>query len=247
MNEVAFSGAVGVETAPHPDGSTNHAECVSYSENQAEISKFGWGGPRANSGGRRPGAGRKPKHPAGPQEPAWKGSSWCVFSTFSQAEFVATQELARHSYEVYLPLIAVAVRDAVLHTMFHKVRKPLFPGYGFIRLTATAPRQPILDISGVRGLVIGADNLPGRVRDSFVERMRADDDRRCELSAAALSPLPAQASVLVLRGAFAGRRGIVRACDGRTSTVDLQLFGRVVPLLICRADLTEVALDRAVA
>ena len=114
----------------------------------AEISKSRWGGPRQNSGGARPGAGRKPaaQPVAEIADPAWTGPRWCVVLTWPQAERSAAYELCRAGYSAYLPMIAIRRRDPVLTSLWHKVLVPRLPGYLFALLDPRDPWAPILHL-----------------------------------------------------------------------------------------------------
>jgi transcription antitermination factor NusG len=196
------------------------------------------GGVRVNSGGRRAGAGRKPK-PLPIIAAEWTEPKWCVWQSHSQSEGLATHELTRAGYRAYLPLRAVERRDRVLSTMIHKVRVPLFSGYGFVHLAPTDPWAPILHMAGIRGMLLASNGSPGGiVEPEFVEKLIADEAERCDLSFPPMIPLEFGVEVRIEVGAFEGRSGRVRACDGMITEVIMGLFGRGIPVLIKRAALT---------
>lgn len=243
MKMVALSAPAGVKPVSHPAGSSNHPECASYGEKPHEISKIGWGGARANSGGHRPGAGRKPHHAENPSR-ALEG--WFVFSAVSTVETVAAQEISRLGYRTYLPLIAIR-RRAPGTRSWHVERVPMFPGYGFVWLSATDPIAPICALRVVRDLLRRADGRPALVPLREIEELQAADAQRCELAPEALIPLHTGAKVLIETGAFEGRLARVVHCDGRVTVVEVPFLGRPIHALLARADLTEVADDRVIA
>jgi hypothetical protein len=144
------------------------------------ISKFQHGGPRANAGGARPGAGRPYKIQPPPVisvEPRW-----CVYQTHPQAERIAAEDLTRIGYRGYAPLIAVRRQDRVIRSLFHKLRVPRFPGYGFVQLAPGDPWQPILEADGVSRLLRDVYGRPARLPVGSIEAHMLDDERLCDLT-----------------------------------------------------------------
>jgi transcriptional antiterminator RfaH len=223
--------------------------CSGNPEIDEEISSkmCGWGGaransggPRANAGGRREGAGRKP-NPVPVQEPQPSTEPrWCVFMTHPQAERTAVADISRQGYRAYMPLTVIRRVDPVIRSMFHKVRVPLLPGYGFVELSAADSWVPIRYCDGVRDVLLGMNGRPAPVREkNLIESLMADDERRCDLRSETLPAFAAGSTVQLDEGPFSGQSGVVVACDGITTTVEIQLFGRVVPVLIDRAAVSE--------
>jgi transcription antitermination factor NusG len=213
-------------------------------------SKMAWGGaransggPRANSGGARSGAGRKPK--PDPEPPvasvAWDGPRWCVFTTHPAAECTAAQEITRAGYRVYLPLIATRRRDNVLPTLIHRVVVARLPGYGFVELSPSDPWAPIVGgtMSGVRGLLLGFNGRPASVPLADVERLQADDARYLDLPSDVLPALAVGTMARIVEGALESLTGMVLSCDGLTTELSVNLFGRLVPTRLLRTMVTE--------
>jgi transcription antitermination factor NusG len=199
--------------------------------NSPEI-KIGWGG-------RRPGAGRKPKPIAIPTY-APDLQHWCVVAYWGQAEISATRELTRQGYETYTPLVAIRRLDPVIRTLWHTVRVPWLPGYGFIRLTHTESRVPILETRGVREILLRPDGRAGMVRDAVIEDMRRDDDARLLLPPEAGPVLPVGATVRIEAGALLGHAGWVLECDGVRTRVEVTVFGRPTPVWLDRVRVVEI-------
>ena len=168
----------------------------------------------------------------------WAGPRWCVVVTYPQAERMAVEEMARAGYLAYLPLIAEARADAVVPSMRHVVRVPMFPGYAFVRLGPSDPWAPIrYCTAGVRDVLMADEMRPALVGVGVIETLQADDERRCQLVPEVMPVLATGARVRVSRGALAGSSGDVRQCDGRTTRVAMALFGRLVVVAIERAAL----------
>lgn len=200
------------------------------------ISKFGHGGARANSGGVRPGAGRPWKVPSASMIAVLPTASrWCVYQTHPQAERLAAADLTRTGYHGYAPLIAVRRQDAVIRSLFHKVRVPRFPGYGFVELGPGDPWLPILEAAGVARILRGLDGRPARVPVGEIESHMLDDERLCDLKRETLPPFSVGARVNILDGALTSREGCVVECDGFATMVEVEMFGRTVPVWFDRA------------
>lgn len=199
------------------------------------------GGPRPNSGGARPNSGPKPKPPAqvvplyAVDVPMWR-----VFATWGQAEISAARELTRQGYTVEMPLIAIRRRDPVVTSIWHTVRVPLFPGYGFIHLTNTEAREPIAATHGVRELLHRPNGKLSVVADAVIDRLRAEQETRLQLPKETAPALQSGTLVRITGGAFADHAGTVLECDGVRTRVEMMMFGRTTPFWLDRV-LVEVA------
>lgn len=194
---------------------------------------------KSSWGGRRPGAGRPRKAPAPLY--ATDAPQWRVFATFGQAEISAARELARQGYETYLPLIAIRRRDAVIKSQWHEVRVPLFPSYGFIRLTQHESREPIAATRGVRELLHRPDGRLSLVADRIVDRLRDGEEARLRLPKEHGSVLAVGDVVTIGDGPFTGFPAVVEECDGVRSKVQAEVFGRMTSIWIDRIALELVA------
>lgn len=213
---------------------------------QTISSKFGHGGARANaggarenSGGFRPGAGRPWKAPDTvviiPSVPRW-----CVYQTHPQAERLAAEDLTRSGYQGYAPMIAVRKRDVVIRSLFHKVRVARFPGYGFVKLSPGESWLPILDASGVSRVLRGLDGRPARVPTGEIERHMLDDERLCDLERETMPAFKVGDRVTILEGALSSFEGSVLKDDGLATLVEVQMFGRPMPVWCDRASVEAV-------
>lgn len=209
-----------------------HKTCRRIGEEIETISK--WGGARPNSGGSRPGAGRKPKPIIIPTY-APDVPRWCVVMFWGQAEISGTRELTRQGYDAYLPMTAIRRRDPVIATKWHTVRVPLLSGYGFIRLAQHESREPIEATRGVREMLRRPDGRLACARDDEIERLLKGEAERLELPEERGEPLKVKARVRIEDGAFAERVGTVLECDGVKTRVEVDVFGRMVPMWLDRA------------
>jgi transcription antitermination factor NusG len=205
------------------------------------ISKFSHGGPRANSGGLRPGAGRPWKIPDEPIAIIPHGLRWCVYQSQPQAERRAAEEITRAGYRGYMPLIAVRKQDPVIRSMYHKVLLTRFPGYGFLELGPTDRwREPFQDMAGRPRILLGADGRPARIPVGELERHMLDDDRLCDLARETMPAFKARDRVIILDGALASHEGDVLECDGLVTTVEVMMFRRPMPYRLDRAAVEAV-------
>jgi transcription antitermination factor NusG len=226
--------------AEQQDASEGHSEPVRQPcSGKAEISKMhdGWGGPRANSGGARLGAGRPRKQVEPlPELIGWEGLRWCVFATHPQAEKTAAADLTRAGYRTYVPMTAILRADRALKTSTHVVNVPMLVGYAFWQCAFADPWLPVKRADGVRDVLRTASGHLSPTREGDVERLIADEPQRLDLAAAERMPTFAPGdAVSVLDGPLTSFAGVVVECDGIRTHVDVEMFGRVVPVWLNRA------------
>lgn len=166
---------------------------------------------------------------------------WCVIAFWGQAEVSATTELSRSGYETCMPLRAIRRQDPVLTSMWHTVRVPLFSGYGFIRIAQSESREPINAIRGVREILRRPDGKAAWVSDTLIAKLIEDAPARLELPKEHGPVIAVKSKVLIKVGTFGGLRGIVVQCDGVNTQVDVEMFGRTVPVWMDRVAVEEVA------
>ncbi len=95
--------------------------------------------------------------------------SWLVASCHVNQEGVALRNLARQHYDAYCPMLLKQRSHA---RRVEQVRRPLFPGYLFIRLDPGRERwRPIQSTTGIRSLVRFGENL-GTIADDFIASLR---------------------------------------------------------------------------
>ena len=221
--------------------------CVSNSENPGIISKMGWGGARANSGGARPGSGRKPN----PQpEPARipVGMRWYVAEALYLKTSAAIQSILegdplckRKGYNAFLPTspVRVKVRDGKKGPEFTTVPKPMFFQFLFVEFDVDHdPWEAIRYADGVKRLLMSAAGRPIPVPKGFVEGLIETAPERLNLPEKGLSKLQVDLAVAIPRGPFEGHIGFVEACDGYVTTVRLNLFNRYQSVRMRRCDIS---------
>lgn len=226
--ETAPREVMGISTQVAPALGIKDAGCGCNPEISASI-KF-------QHGGARPGAGRKPNPPAVilPTFPYW-----CVVRTHPTSETRAAMELGWKQYRTYVPQIASMKRDPVVPSMFHKVVGPLFRGYIFLELEDRnwgAAR----DTPGVQSLLLGHNGQPAKVPNKFIDALMALDGERLNIKAQAKPVLAVGAKVKVVEGPMNSFYGMVLECDGVRTMVNVELFGRMVPAQMARADVEVV-------
>ncbi|HUU01884.1 MAG TPA: UpxY family transcription antiterminator [Myxococcota bacterium] len=153
-----------------------------------------------------------------PEEPAWY-----AVHTRSRHERKVLAELARQSFEAFLPEYRTWSRRKDRRK---QILKPLFPGYLFVRSgMSPALRLAILQTASVVRLVgIGYEPVP--VPDREVESIKillqgAGDARPAE-------PLKIGQRVQVMEGPLSGVIGVVEQSARRRIVVSVDLLGRAV-------------------
>jgi transcription antitermination factor NusG len=228
----------------------NPAPCDAHDSQPQEFSsKSKWGGaransggPRPNSGGARPNSGPKPKPKPLLVAPTYAPDPirWCVVAFWGQAEISGTTELTRQGYDTYLPMVAIRRRDAVVPSMWHTVRVPYLPGYGFIHLTQRESREPILATRGVREVLLLPNGRAAYVPDAEIEKMQLGDEKRLLLPKELGPVMEVGTKVQVIDGPFTSFPGKVVQCDGVKTLVEVEMFGRTTPVWLDRTAVVGV-------
>jgi len=143
-------------------------------------------------------------------EQAALGGRWYAVHTLPRAEGTAEAHLRRQGFEAFLPRIARTVRHA---RKLEKIKAPLFPRYGFVRLDLARQRwRSVNGTTGVASLVMGRD-LPLPVPAGVVEALIAcvTRDGVVDLD----HGFRPGDSVRLIAGPFAGQLGILTQLDDR--------------------------------
>jgi transcription antitermination factor NusG len=224
--------------------------CDSISENSEEISKMGWGGPRPNSGGKRDGAGRKPKSQVSqPIE-----IRWYVAEAEHKKLYSANQELLERGFETYLPTEPQRRPEIVNRKptgRYITVLRPMFFQFWFVRLDLSDPGWAKVRVPGVKRLLSNSAGIPHPVERGGVEFFKADEPNRIKLPEVELERLKPGRLPMVTTGPRMGPDGEERyhplggqvveviSCDGLMTTVYATLFGGRIKMNIRRADLVD--------
>ena len=148
---------------------------------------------------------------------------WHAVFTRSRHEKVADQLLANQGFETYLPLVRILSQ---WKDRKQWVRKPLFPGYLFVRLRESEMRD-VQYTKGVVQIVRGRAFQPAVVRDTEIENLKTLLSTR-----APIDPHPYLKPgqlVRIRRGALQGVEGtIVRKSNTCLLVVSVEILGQSV-------------------
>jgi len=242
---------------------SDQAPCSARGGDAPLISK--WGGARANSGGARPGSGRKPTPPAPVRAIEYRtGPRWYVIGIggrdpqatmrdLSRGEdretriyapdtdrnqvALRTHHFCRPAYETYLPLLPVIrrARNGV-RTIDHA---PMLLGYALIRFDVRVDDwRPLVSCPGVRELMATRSGLPSPVRDSEVDWLRRVSEEQLGIDPEAMTRRAPGSTVTPTDGPFAKIPAVVVSCDGYHTVATVNVFGRDVPLMLPWAGFT---------
>lgn len=167
---------------------------------------------------------------------------WFVFEAEHGKLDRALQTLSGFEFDTYVPKLPVRVRETVngkRNSQFTNVLRPMFFGFGFVMSPVERVGLIRHEVgNGIRRLLSGTTGRPQRVEMGFVERLIADQDRREMVPEKASPKCCAGASVLVVRGPFAGHVVEVESCDGYTTVVWLSVFGGRTKATLSRQDVS---------
>jgi transcriptional antiterminator RfaH len=217
----------------------DHQHCGSNSENRAEIKSWG---------GRRNGAGRKPKAYQRPYLSRDLGPQWYCLQTDMGGESRARDEIAQQGFTVHLPLF-VDYRTRVISEVINGKRqrrteetsaiRPLFPTYLFVQFDRLNDRwRRLHSTRGVRRLFSASADMPipvpQRVMAELFARGRGEggviDER------APHPQIMVGSEVTVLAGLFEGQTGTCTRSGRKRVRVLLSLFGRAAEIDLQRDD-----------
>lgn len=150
-------------------------------------------------------------------------SSWYAVHTRSRHERKVCGELARQSFEAYLPEYRALSKR---RDRRKQILRPLFPGYLFVRTPLTAEkRMSIIQTKSVVR-IIGTGCKPVPIPEHQVESVRILLSTGAD--AAPSDVLARGRPVLVTEGPLAGVVGMVEESGKRKIIVSVELVGRAV-------------------
>ena len=161
------------------------------------------------------------KTPGGVKEPRWY-ALW----THSHCEQLVRGQLDAKKFEVFLPMIGVWSWRAGVK---HRIRRPLFPGYLFVRDALTGSRYvELLRARGLVGVLGGQDGGPREIPDMEIEAIQALV--ASELPASPYPYLQTGQRVRISDGPLAGVEGILveRRAGKGLLVLSVHLFRRSV-------------------
>ena len=217
--EMACDSGRARHSVPPSAPGARHPECGSRGDGSPEI-KMGWGG-------RRPGAGRKPKAPQVVRPPVCMLPRWGCVETVPRRELQALVTIGRLRLETYLPTYLPLAPGAVMELAF--------PGYVFVRFSLVDPAwRRIHECEGVLRLLSCEAERPMVVPDAEIARIRKEFDPETATARAARDArrpaVPVGATVTICLGPFAGYKGIVQAASPHRVVVELDVLGGRPPV-----------------
>jgi transcriptional antiterminator RfaH len=162
---------------------------------------------------------------------ASRSARWFAVQCLSNREFLAAAQLANQGYAVFLPCLERTRRHA---RKFDTVRRPLFPGYLFVKLDPAIDRWR--SVNGTLGVarLIGGATAPTPVPVGVVEAIGEACDDNGILAVGEEDLLPGE-DVRITAGPFSEFIGRLESLEGA---------GRVRVLLEILGRRTSVALSR---
>ena len=155
-----------------------------------------------------------------------KDPHWYALWTHSHCEQLVRGQLDAKKFEIFLPMIGVWSWRAGVK---HRIRRPLFPGYLFVRDALTGPRYvELLKARGLVGVLGGQDGGPREIPDVEIDAIRALV--ASELPASPYPYLQTGQRVRISDGPLAGVEGILveRRAGKGLLVLSVNLFRRSV-------------------
>ncbi len=128
--------------------------------------------------------------------------SWYLIQTKPKSEQIAKENLERHGYQIYLPLILGRTMKRGKTIQFNSIQ-PMFPRYIFIYLSdQTVDWGPIRSTLGVSSL-IRFGTTPAKVPNELIETLKQNENSKGihELPSKSFSPGD---KLLIIEGPFEG-------------------------------------------
>ena len=151
---------------------------------------------------------------------------WYALWTHSHCEQLVRGQLDARAFEVFLPTIGVWSWRAGVK---HRIRRPLFPGYLFVRDVLSGSRYvELLKARGLVGVLGGQDGDPGEIPEVEIDAIRALVNS--ELPASPYPYLQTGQRVRISEGPLAGVEGILvdRRAGKGLLVLSVHLFRRSV-------------------
>ena len=149
---------------------------------------------------------------------------WYVAHTKVKQEQVASENLARQGYAVYLPRMKVLKRNCK-HRRQEMQLEPLFPRYLFFQPgSADHSIAPVRSTLGVTTIVRFGQTL-AVLRHEALKSIRDFEIRQNDAGLEEISPFRNGESVLVVDGPLAGMEGLVSSISQERIVVLMHLLG----------------------
>ena len=148
---------------------------------------------------------------------------WYVVHTKVRQEQLASDNLVRQGYAVYLPKIKLLKR---IRRRQEVKQEPLFPRYLFVRPESAATSiAPVRSTLGVTALVRFGQE-PAVMRPEVLESIRAFETDRNAAPKEVLSPFQPGVHICVADGPLAGLEGLVSDVSHERVVILMQLLGQ---------------------
>lgn len=154
---------------------------------------------------------------------------------------VAEANLGIQAFETWYPLRRGTHRRG---RKLEEVLRPVFVGFVFVRFDVANQRwRTIVHTRGVHRLFSVAPERPLPIRPGVIEKLQAEQDKTGFLPRPTNSLVEAGAAVRINSQALAfhGQVGPVLNVDGAGVHVQVQMFGRAVPIVLAESALELVA------
>jgi transcription termination/antitermination protein NusG len=151
---------------------------------------------------------------------------WYALWTHSHCERLVRGQLESRGFDVFLPTTGVWSSRAGVK---HRIRRPLFPGYLFVRDELSGSRYvELLKARGLVGVLGGQNGQPGEIPDAEIDAIRALV--QSDLPASAYPYLQTGQRVRITDGPLANVEGILvdRRAGKGLLVLSVHLFRRSV-------------------
>jgi transcription antitermination factor NusG len=153
-----------------------------------------------------------------------------VLATYSQAETWAETNLRQRGYDPFVPRYTARRRDRVTPSLWHFVRRPLFPGYIFVPYSPPDLWRPIRYCPGIRANLLGGNGIQ-YVSGDVLGMLRAGEAVRATTPPEHALIATGEA-VVVSKGAASGMVGAVVSISGDLARIGCMFFGQLREITI---------------
>jgi transcription antitermination factor NusG len=194
----------------------------------------------SSHGGRRVGAGRKPKAQPVAFIPT-TGPQWFVVKTAPQAEHMTILGLSEQGFRAWFPQIAVR---QTRYGKSEKVTRPLFGGYIFTQFDPNRdPWGLVYRTAGVHSMLTNASGRPQPLRLGEIERLMSlgrAGDGVIDNEAPAFPRIAPGATVRATNGALVDWTGVCQWSTAQRLGVLMTMFGSERVVSVARSGVVAV-------
>jgi transcriptional antiterminator RfaH len=147
--------------------------------------------------------------------------AWYVVHTKPRQEELALDQLQRQHFTVYLPRYKRIKR---MSDRQEPQWEPMFPRYVFVQ--PASPQHSLAPIRSTLGVsnLVRFGNIPAVVPLEVMQRIRAFEAERNQLSLKQMSPFKEGVQVRIAQGPFAGLEGLISDVSNQRIVVLMQLL-----------------------